>query len=248
MNPPDSAPDRFPADTPSPPYFAVIFSSLRTPGDDDRYASTAARMIELVRQQPGFLGFESVRGDEGQGITVSYWSDLASIAAWKQQAEHLLAQQSGRDVWYSQFALRVCRVEDARTFRRAVETESLRPTFADLVESRKAWIQRDLRGWCQRASRQDLLLAEAEWFDIAGKADPAKTLWAWAWSRFPDLVHGELGIDESAEVQVTLADGRMFRGYPDARQSLGGRLVLVSRETHGPFPIDDIAGVRRVSR
>ncbi|HUQ71590.1 MAG TPA: hypothetical protein VM165_18825, partial [Planctomycetaceae bacterium] len=190
-----------------------------------------------------------------QGITVSYWTDLAAISTWKQNAEHLVAQRHGRDAWYSAFRLRISRVESDRLFPSLHgDGKTAKPadtvcgeTFADLVAARKGWIQQSLRAWCQRASRKDLLLAEPEWFDIAGKADPARTLWAWAWSRFPELVHLDLGIDESAEVEVTLKDGRTIRGYPDARKSLAGRLVLIaaSNET-GPMSMNDIATVRRV--
>ncbi|MHB1930973.1 MAG: antibiotic biosynthesis monooxygenase family protein, partial [Acidimicrobiales bacterium] len=60
------------ARTPEPPYVAVIFTSLRTPGDRG-YAATAERMLELARRQDGYLGFETAR--EGLGITVSYWRD-----------------------------------------------------------------------------------------------------------------------------------------------------------------------------
>ena len=69
------------AKTPKPPYYAVIFTSHQSSAEG--YAETSARMEELGREQPGFLGIESVRGDEGLGITVSYWSDLESIRAWK---------------------------------------------------------------------------------------------------------------------------------------------------------------------
>lgn len=96
------------APTPAPPYYAVIFTSLRTDGDNG-YGAMAARMVELVAQQPGFLGAESAR--EGLGITVSYWADLESIAAWKQNAEHLEAQRLGREQWYAGFRLRIARVE-----------------------------------------------------------------------------------------------------------------------------------------
>lgn len=96
-----------PADTPEPPYYAVIFTSLRTEGDQG-YAETARRMVELAREQPGFLGIESVR--DGLGITVSYWESLEAIRAWKENAEHRLAQARGRD-WYASFRVRVCRVE-----------------------------------------------------------------------------------------------------------------------------------------
>ena len=96
------------AKTPAPPYYAVIFSSLRTPVDNS-YGETADRMVELAAEQPGFLGVESAR--EGLGITVSYWESLEAIRHWKMNTEHLLAQRMGREQWYSAFKLRVCRVE-----------------------------------------------------------------------------------------------------------------------------------------
>jgi heme-degrading monooxygenase HmoA len=70
-------------------------------------------MVELARQQPGFLGVESARGEGDLGITVSYWSSEAAIRAWREQAEHRLAQAAGRETWYAAFQLRVCRVERA---------------------------------------------------------------------------------------------------------------------------------------
>lgn len=100
------------AHTPEPPYYAVIFTSLRTPGDAG-YEAMAGRMAELAARQPGYLGAESVRNAAGEGITVSYWSDAAAIAAWKRQAEHLHAQQLGRSQWYAHYELRVARVERA---------------------------------------------------------------------------------------------------------------------------------------
>jgi len=96
------------AETPAPPYYAVIFSSLRN-ADIEGYAETATRMVELAAEQPGFLGVETVR--EELGITVSYWADLQSIKQWKAQAEHRLAQQMGMDKWYSSYKTRVALVE-----------------------------------------------------------------------------------------------------------------------------------------
>jgi len=98
------------ARTPEPPYFAVVFSSQRTAGDQG-YGAMADRMVELAATQPGFLGIESARDAEGFGITVSYWKDEAAIAAWKAHAEHAVAQRLGRQTWYGAFRLRVCRVE-----------------------------------------------------------------------------------------------------------------------------------------
>src|SRR5215475_3569563 len=98
------------ANTPDPPYYAVIFTSHRAEGDHG-YAAMAQKMEELAATMPGFLGIESAR--DGLGITVSYWESLEAIAAWKRNAEHLEAQRRGRTEWYSGFALRVCKVERA---------------------------------------------------------------------------------------------------------------------------------------
>ena len=96
------------ADTPEPPYYAVIFTSRLTEADQG-YADMATAMSRLAARQPGYLGEESAR--EGLGITVSYWRDLESIAAWKAQVDHLTAQRSGRERWYAAYRVRVCRVE-----------------------------------------------------------------------------------------------------------------------------------------
>ena len=98
------------AKTPEPPYFAVIFTSLRTEGDRG-YGHMAERMVELASQQPGFLGVESARNAEGLGITVSYWASEEAIAAWKAHTEHRVAQETGQRVWYSDYQLRVAKVE-----------------------------------------------------------------------------------------------------------------------------------------
>ena len=97
------------AETPPPPYTAVIFTSVRTEDDADGYAATAARMEELAAEQPGFLGIESARS--GLGITVSYWASAEHARAWKRVTEHLLAQQAGRERWYRGYRVRVATVE-----------------------------------------------------------------------------------------------------------------------------------------
>lgn len=96
------------ANTPEPPYYAVIFTSYRTEGDNG-YAEMAARMVALAAEQPGFLGIESAR--EGLGITVSYWASPEAISHWKRNAEHLEARRLGHQQWYSSFRVRVAKVE-----------------------------------------------------------------------------------------------------------------------------------------
>ncbi|MHC9538059.1 MAG: antibiotic biosynthesis monooxygenase [Vulcanimicrobiota bacterium] len=95
------------------PYYAVIFTSTRTSGDNGYHDMTES-MLELAAQQPGFLGVESAR--EEIGITVSYWQTLEDIADWKQNAEHKVAQAHGKARWYKDYTLRICKVEHENHF------------------------------------------------------------------------------------------------------------------------------------
>jgi heme-degrading monooxygenase HmoA len=99
-----------------PPYYAVIFSSQRTTTEQG-YDAMSERMVELAAQQPGFLGAESARDAQGFGITVSYWQDEASIAAWKRHAEHRIAQETGQSQWYEHYETRVAKVERAYSMK-----------------------------------------------------------------------------------------------------------------------------------
>ena len=128
--------------------------------------------------------------------------------------------------------------------------------FTELAESRKAWISDILQPWCETVPRKELIKAGAEWLDIAGRVDVDATLWTWAWSRFPTLVHeGLSGVNETREVTVTLNDGRRMTGFPDGRQSKQGMLVLLIADADSPamvsesepVSIDDIASVEAAS-
>lgn len=90
------------------PYYAVIFTSLRTEGDQG-YGEMAETMETLAKQQSGFIDIESAR--DGVGITVSYWESLQAIADWKSQVDHKVAQKKGRQDWYSWYKVRICLVE-----------------------------------------------------------------------------------------------------------------------------------------
>ncbi len=103
------------AETPEPPYYAVIFSTLRT-SVDEGYLKTAQQMEELAKKQEGYLGIESVRED--LGITISYWKSLEAITKWKNNAEHTVARELGRAKWYSYYKLRICKVERDYDFKK----------------------------------------------------------------------------------------------------------------------------------
>jgi heme-degrading monooxygenase HmoA len=96
-----------------PPYYAVIFTSVRTENTEG-YAEMASLMEKLAKEQEGFLGIESAR--EEIGITVSYWKDLESIKNWKQNIDHIQAQQKGRSTWYKSYTTRIALVEREYSF------------------------------------------------------------------------------------------------------------------------------------
>ncbi|MGY8768689.1 MAG: antibiotic biosynthesis monooxygenase family protein [Pirellulales bacterium] len=103
-------------DLPQPPFYAVIFSSQFSGIEPDEYAQMANHMEKLAKQQPGYLGIETAKNEEGFGITVYYWKDLASIEAWREQTEHLQAQQLGKARWYKKFEIKITKVEAVRKF------------------------------------------------------------------------------------------------------------------------------------
>ncbi len=97
----------------TPPYFAVIFTSIQTENRNG-YSEMAMQMEDLAKKQPGFLGIDAAR--DGLGITVSYWESMAAISQWKQQADHLFAQKRGQEQWYKQYAVRICEVKRSYDF------------------------------------------------------------------------------------------------------------------------------------
>jgi len=108
-----------------PPYYAVVFTSLRTEaedgaddGYDDGYDETGARMDELVASVPGFLGMDSARTPGGLGITVGYFRDADAIKQWRGDAEHRTAQKRGRGEWYEKYVVHVAKVERSYGFER----------------------------------------------------------------------------------------------------------------------------------
>ena len=104
------------AKTPIAPYYAVIFTSIRTLEDQAEYSEMSKKMIELGSKMEGFLGIESARNE--LGITVSYWETLEDIKKWKQNSEHIMAQHAGREKWYQTYKTRICKVERGYGFEK----------------------------------------------------------------------------------------------------------------------------------
>ena len=98
-------------------YYAVIFTSKRTLIEEEAYQKMAAKMLNLARKQDGFIDFETARGEIG--ISVSYWSDLEAIKAWKKNIDHLLAQKKGKESWYESYKVRICKVERSYVFEKS---------------------------------------------------------------------------------------------------------------------------------
>ncbi|MEN8137566.1 MAG: antibiotic biosynthesis monooxygenase [Bacteroidota bacterium] len=95
------------------PYYAVIFTSVRTSGDNG-YSKMADRMMELAQKQDGFISVDSAR--EHIGITVSYWKDLDSIKKWKENIEHKEAQKKGKSLWYKNYNIKIAKIENEYSF------------------------------------------------------------------------------------------------------------------------------------
>ena len=95
----------------SPGTYVVVFVSRRSGADAEGYGAMAERMEQLARAQRGFISMQSVRGDDGVGITVCYWQSAEAISAWKRDVDHAAAQQAGRERWYTSYEVTVARVE-----------------------------------------------------------------------------------------------------------------------------------------
>jgi heme-degrading monooxygenase HmoA len=101
----------FIARTPEPPYYAVIFTSINADTDHGEHQQTYRRLVAIAESHHGFLGIEPARNADGSGVAAIYWTDLPSIAAFARDPEHVVAKNKGREVWYSHYMIRICRVE-----------------------------------------------------------------------------------------------------------------------------------------
>jgi heme-degrading monooxygenase HmoA len=99
----------------STPYYAVIFTSTKKPTTEG-YEAMAEKMFALAQKQPGYIGVETSQTKDGNGVTISYWHTEEAIKSWKANAAHLEAQREGRNSWYENYRVRICKVERDYSF------------------------------------------------------------------------------------------------------------------------------------
>jgi heme-degrading monooxygenase HmoA len=88
--------------------YAVIFRA-EILEQDAEYAVMASRMRDLAIDEYGCVEF--VACTEGNSeIAISYWESEQQIQQWKQNAEHLAAQEKGRSKWYKSYTVQVVKV------------------------------------------------------------------------------------------------------------------------------------------
>ncbi len=96
-------------------YYAVIFTSKKT-DNETGYEEMSNNMESLAKKQTGFLGMDSARNEIG--ITISYWDSLKAIKDWKENLQHQSAQKIGKEIWYSEYHVRICKVEREYSFKK----------------------------------------------------------------------------------------------------------------------------------
>jgi heme-degrading monooxygenase HmoA len=98
------------AKTPKPPYFTVVFTSQRTKIEEG-YTEMNDSLWNDAQKLDGFLGAESLRNEEGFGVTVLYFKDMETIQEWSKYQKHLRAKEMGKEKWYEGYRVRIAKVE-----------------------------------------------------------------------------------------------------------------------------------------
>ena len=109
------------AKTPKPPYYAVVFTSINADVDHTEHTEMYKRMVEIAESYEGYIGIEPARNPDGSGVAVIYWKDLATIQAFARHPKHVVAKKKGREIWYTNYLIRICKVE--RDYGRPEESD-----------------------------------------------------------------------------------------------------------------------------
>jgi heme-degrading monooxygenase HmoA len=100
----------------------VLFRSKLTEAAVDGYPEMASEMLARAKQMPGFIDFKSFKADDGERLSVIHWQDEATLAAWRNDMRHQVAQKAGREKWYEYYKIEVTRVIRESVFEREQAT------------------------------------------------------------------------------------------------------------------------------
>lgn len=97
----------------------VLFRSKLTEAAADGYSEMASEMLARAKTMPGFIDFKSFKADDGERLSVIHWQDEATLAAWRNDMRHRVAQQNGRDKWYEYYKIEITQVIRESNFERS---------------------------------------------------------------------------------------------------------------------------------
>ena len=89
--------------------YAVIFKAEILELDSE-YTEMAEKMRHLAMSQYACTEFTSCAEGEYE-ISISYWPNLDQIKKWKQNIDHLDAQNKGRSKWYKSYKIEITKIE-----------------------------------------------------------------------------------------------------------------------------------------
>jgi heme-degrading monooxygenase HmoA len=96
----------------------ILLRSRLTAEAGDDYHHMAAETLETAREMPGFIEYKAFRADDGERISVIWWKDMETLAAWRNHPRHRVAQKAGRDRWYENYNIEVAEVVRGGAFER----------------------------------------------------------------------------------------------------------------------------------
>jgi heme-degrading monooxygenase HmoA len=96
----------------------ILFRSRLTAEAGDDYRQMAAEMLATAREMPGFIEYKVFRAEDGERISVIWWKDLETLAAWRNHPRHRVAQKTGRERWYQNYNIEIAEVVRGGAFER----------------------------------------------------------------------------------------------------------------------------------
>ncbi len=90
-----------------------------SPAQWEEYTTTGARMMEIATAMPGFISFREYKHPDGEFIGVTEWASVEALAQWREHPEHRKAQARGRELFYTEYEVVVCKPIHEYSFKRS---------------------------------------------------------------------------------------------------------------------------------